>query len=745
MDSSKLSIDQKIALVGGKNFWSTQEIPEHGIPSIMLTDGPHGLRKQAGSADHLGLNESIPATCFPPATTLASTWDVDLMYQIGEALGDECLQENVQVLLGPGINIKRSPLCGRHFEYFSEDPVLTAQLAERLVKGIQSRGVGTSLKHFAVNSQETDRLQVSAEVDERTLREIYLKAFEQVVRNAKPRTVMCSYNSINGVPASQNHWLLTEVLRDEWGYTGTVISDWGAVIDRVDALKAGLDLEMPSSNGIGSAELRSALEDGRLDEETLDLAVDRMLSLIEQTSKPHDEIDVDFDAHHKLAEKAAATGAVLLKNESVLPLPNSDFVLIGELAKTPRFQGAGSSQVNPTSLSSILQAFEPDDVQFLPGYRLDGCHDEPLQTEAVAAATGKTAVVVLGLPPSFESEGFDRTSMSLPSNQIDVLAKIRAVAAKVVVVLANGSAIDIASWQHNADAILETWLGGQASGTATKKILLGELEPTGRLAETIPLKLSDVPAHANWPGENHRVLYGEEIFVGYRGYDHGEKEVAFPFGFGLGYTSFEYSNPSAKVVYDPQRQSATSSTDDFDTVVNISVDVTNTGVRRGTEIVQVYARLPKSSYRREVRSLVGFARAEVSAGETKRVTIPISQKNLCVWDNGWILEGGDYSFDIGHSSRQIWASTQVQLSGHCKEQVITAESTLREWSTNRDARAAIAQAVGEEKFSEIEAQMMILAADQPLNRMARLMGGALTHDHIELALSALASQSEKEN
>lgn len=744
MGEFELSQEQKIALVGGKNFWETVDIPEAGIPSIMLTDGPHGLRKQAGEADHLGLNASVPATCFPPAVTLASTWDPELLRRIGEALGRECRREDVQVLLGPGINIKRSPLCGRNFEYFSEDPYLAGALAEKFVQGLQEQGVGSSLKHFAVNSQETDRLQVSAEVDERTLREIYLKAFERVVRKAHPWTVMCSYNSVNGVPASQNKWLLTDVLREQWGYEGVVVSDWGAVIDRVAALEAGLDLEMPSSNGAGSEELREALASGALSEDVLDVAVARMLNLVEKGNVSSDAVAVDFESHNALAEEAAAAGMVLLKNEGALPLADSSVCLIGELARTPRYQGAGSSQVNPTKLSSLLDAFGVEDTPFAAGYRLDGREDEELIRDAVEVARNRTAVIVMGLPAEYESEGFDRTTIDLPQNQLELLRAVSGVAASVVVVLANGSAVDVASWEEHADAVLEAWLTGQAGGTAIKKVLFGELEPTGRLAETIPLKLSDNPAHLNWPGENHRVLYGEEIFVGYRGYDRAQREVAYPFGFGLGYASFEYANATATVVLDPTREPMVASPDDFAPVVEVAVDVSNSSDRDGVEVVQVYARFPESKFRREVRSLVGFRRVSVPARSTVRVVIPVEQHSLCVWDEGWCLEGGRYVFDVGRSSRDVRVSAEVVLRDHDYHRDVTAESTFRQWSENPAAREVIASVVGEGVFSALEGNLLTLAGDQPISRLTRVVGDALTMANVEEAVAIAASRAIKE-
>ncbi|MGW0041669.1 glycoside hydrolase family 3 C-terminal domain-containing protein [Rhodococcus sp. NPDC003348] len=547
---SGLNRIQKAALTTGADFWHTASVPDAAIPSIMLTDGPHGLRKQSEGGDALGLGDSVPATCFPPAVGLGSSWNVDLIRTVGTALGDEARAEGVSVLLGPGVNIRRSPLCGRNFEYYSEDPFLAGVLGAAWVQGVQSRGVAASLKHFAANNQETDRMRIDVQADERTLREIYLPAFERIVTTARPWTVMCSYNKVRGVQVSENRWLLTEVLRDEWGFDGLVVSDWGAVNDRVRALAAGLDLTMPAA--AGDERVVAAVESGELDESALDDSVGRLLTLIERTTAPTGAARAyDADAHHELAAVAATESAVLLKNEGLLPLDIAaldSVAVIGEFARTPRFQGSGSSQVVPTRVDSALDAIaalggDGASVRFAPGFRFDGTADADLVAEAVALAeSAETVLLFLGLPTEVESEGFDRTDIDIPANQLALLDAVAAVNPRVAVVLSNGAVVATAGWQDRAQAILEGWLLGQAGGPALADLLFGLANPSGRLTETIPLDLADTPSRMNFPGSDGVVVYGERIHVGYRWFDTLDMPVAYPFGFGLSYTTFEYSD-----------------------------------------------------------------------------------------------------------------------------------------------------------------------------------------------------------
>ena len=679
---AEFTLEEKASLASGADLWSTKPVTRLGIPAVTLTDGPHGLRKQASGGDQLDIYNAVPATCFPTAATLASSWDRDLLRQVGEALGAEARATDVAVLLGPGVNIKRSPLCGRNFEYFSEDPLLAGELAAAYVHGVQSQGVAASLKHFAANNQETDRLRVSAEIDERTLREIYLAAFERVVRQARPLTVMCAYNRINGIHASQHRELLTGILREEWGFDGLVMSDWGAVNDRVAALEAGLDLEMPGVAGHGTdTEITDAIRAGRLEEKTLDQAVARLLTLLQRTSAARrDPVPADHDAHHALARRAAADGAVLLANDGILPLnpaPGQLIAVIGEFARTPRYQGAGSSKVTPTRLDDALTALRAAipgsvTVEFAPGFPLssdEGPAAEELAGHAVSLATrADTVILFLGLPDSAESEGFDRTHIDLPADQLALLDRLAAAQVRPVVVLSNGSVVATASWSYRAAAVLECWLGGQASGTAVADLLLGRASPSGRLAETIPLRLEDTPAYLNWPGEQGQVRYGEGVFVGYRYYDTIQRDVAFPFGHGLSYTTFEYSDlhmgaqPDGPLVVD--------------------VTVTNTGALPGKEVVQVYARHVAASVARPERELAGFTKVHLNPGQSRQVSIPVDPQAMAFWsarDHRWVLEGGSYLIAVGASSRDLRLQASIEIDGDQPDRPLTLASTIAEW------------------------------------------------------------------
>lgn len=697
-----LSLEEKAALCSGSGFWHTRAVERLDIPSIMVTDGPHGLRKQATEqTDHVGIGGSDPATCFPTAAALGSSWDVALLAEVGEALGREARAADVGVVLGPGVNIKRSPLCGRNFEYLSEDPVLAGDLAAAMVNGVQRHGVGTSLKHFAVNNQETDRLRVSADVDERALRELYLHVFERVVRAARPWTVMCSYNRINGVYASQDPWLLTQVLRDEWGFDGLVVSDWGAVEDPVAAVAAGLDLEMPSTGGTSAARLVEAVRAGALDEAVLDLAVERLLCLLERTLPGVESADdVDLNAHHDLARVAAVAGTVLLKNlDAALPLridAGMRLAVIGEFARTPRFQGAGSSKVNPTRVDDPLGALRAAvpagvTVDFAAGFTVagtaalatgDGHDDAPLpptdaalRTEAVrVAAAADEVVLFLGLPAADESEGYDRDHLDLPANQIDLLGAVAAVHRRVVVVLANGGVVVTRRWDHHASALLECWLGGQAGGAAVADVLLGVANPSGRLAETIPLCLADNPSYLNFPGEDRHVRYGEGLFVGYRHYDAVAREVAYPFGHGLSYTTFGYADLEVTVLGETLA-------DDAD-VLEIACRVTNTGTRAGAEVVQVYLGDPVCSVARPVRELRAFAKVTLQPDESRRVVFRLRARDLSFWSTraqGWVFEPGAFEVAVGASSRDLRLCATVDVAGRQPAFPLDRTSTLGDW------------------------------------------------------------------
>ncbi len=742
---AQLTLEEKASLLGGSDFWHTQPVERLGVPAVMVTDGPHGLRKQAEGADHLGLNASVPATCFPPAAGLASSWDTALLRRVGEALGRETRAERVAVLLGPGVNMKRTPLCGRNFEYFSEDPVLAGDLAAAMVDGVQSQGVGTSLKHFAANNQETERMTVSADVDERTLREIYLTAFERVVRTAQPWTVMCSYNRINGVYASEDPWLLTRVLRDEWGFEGLVVSDWGAVNVREDGVRAGLDLEMPSSGGSGTRRVLDAVAAGTLSEADVDRAARRVLELLEKAAPALAEPGtVDVEAHHALAREAATASAVLLKNEPVdgaplLPLApaGGTVAVIGEFARTPRYQGAGSSQVNPTrlddALTALRTAFEGSrDVAFAAGYDPDSEElDGALVEEAVTtAAAAEVAVVFLGLPPRYESEGYDRDHMDLPAAQVELLRRVAAANGKVVVVLSNGSAVTVEPWQQQVPALLETWLLGQAGGGAVADLLTGAVNPSGRLAETIPVSHHDNPTVGNFPGEHGHVRYGEGLLIGYRWYDAHALPVAYPFGHGLSYTTFAYSDLSVR----PDGNGA-----------EVTVTVTNTGDVAGTETVQVYVSDPVAGVYRPEQELKGFARLTLAPGESGTATIALDRRAFAFWHTAagrWVVEGGEFQVRVGASSRDVRLAEVVHLDGDDVTLPLTGDSPVDAWLQHPVAGALVRESLGEGQWTAMlddpqHGQMMRAI---PLVRLTRFPGFPIAEEDLP-TWEAKAAQS----
>ncbi|MDQ1376836.1 MAG: beta-glucosidase [Acidimicrobiaceae bacterium] len=708
----QLTLEEKASLCLGADFWHTRAIDRLGIPAIMMSDGPHGLRKQPEEGDHIALSGSVAATCFPTASALGSSWDTALLQEVGEALGREARAMNVSVVLGPGLNIKRTPVCGRNFEYFSEDPVLSGDLAAAIVQGIQSQGVGACVKHYAANNQETDRLRVSADVDERPLREIYLTGFERAVIQAQPWTVMCAYNKVNGTYASEHRHLLTEVLRHDWGFAGLVVSDWGAVHDRVAALAAGLDLEMPPNLGVSDAQIVAAVNAGDLDESLLDAAVARVLTLVDQAmpnlgtgtgtgSGTGSMASFDVDAHHALARAVARDCAVLLKNDDeILPLQpraGARIAVIGEFARTPRYQGAGSSQVNPTRVDNALdeiRALAPVgvEVSFAPGFgvetdQADG--DAARRSDAVALATGaNTVVVFLGLPASAESEGFDRKHMDLPPSQITLLAELAEANPQIVVVLANGSAVRLAGWEHHAKALLECWLSGQAGGGATADLLFGRANPSGRLAESLPLRLEDTPSYLNFPGDSGQVRYGEGIFVGYRAYDALKQAVSYPFGHGLSYTTFEYGDVSVRV---------SGSHDEGDLEITVSCVVLNTGDRAGKEVVQLYVRDVEASVSRPVRELKRFTKVRLGAGQGTIVTFGLTSRDLSYWSvtrHDWVLEAGQYEIAVGASSRNLGSTATIDIAARPVREPLGPMSTLDEWLADPAGSVALRAAIG---------------------------------------------------
>jgi beta-glucosidase len=728
----KMTTEEEVALTSGANFWETKALERLEVPSIIMTDGPHGLRLQEGGSEDLAVSANLPATCFPPACTLGSTWDPAMLKRVGQALGRETRAAGVSVILGPGVNIKRHPLCGRNFEYFSEDPVLAGHLAAPLIDGIQSEGVGSSLKHFAVNSQETDRMRVSAEVDERTLREIYFPAFEYAVKHAQPWTVMCSYNKINGVYASQNAWLLTQVLREEWGFEGLVVSDWGAVVDRAAAINAGLDLEMPGTHGVSDAQAVAATG-RRLSGQALADAALRVLDLVARSQGALNEPgDPEHLAHHQLALEAAVAGTVLLKNDPVgyaplLPLhTDAKVAVIGELARTPRYQGAGSSGVNPTQLVAALDPTAlGDKVSFAPGYTLeDQAPDAARQLIDQAIATARQAqvtVLFLGLPAAYESEGYDRKDIKLPANQLALLDALIEAGIPPVVVLNNGGVVEM-PWRDRVPAIIEAWLGGQAGGNAIAQVLYGVKSPGGRLAETIPLRLEDTPAYGNFPGEAGKVRHGEGILVGYRWYDYRDLPVAYPFGHGLTYTNFRYAAAEAKVK---------GSGDDVQ--VQVGVIVTNTGDRPAAEVVQVYVGDPAASAMRPVRELKAFAKVPLEPGASERVWLNLTARDFSYWHPGlgrWVLEPGRFDIAIGASSRDIRAVVSVEIDGPPLPQPLDINSTIAEWLAHPTygpkLLAAMGAPDGDLAAAGLDPAIITMIDDQPARVVASFQMTPLT-------------------
>ena len=653
---AQMTLEEKASLCSGKNFWESTAVERLGVSSFMLTDGPHGLRKQAGEADHLGLNQSVPATCFPPAAATSCCFDPELMERMGQAMGDECRAEKVGVILGPALNIKRSPLCGRNFEYFSEDPLLTGEIAAGLVRGIQSRNVGACLKHYLANNQERARVTSSSVIDERALREIYLAGFETAVKKAQPWTMMCSYNMINGVYASDTKRLMTDVPRGEWGFEGAIMTDWGAMNDRVEAIKAGLDLEMPGPCDGNDALIVQAVREGRLAEEQVDLCAARVAELALRAAQ-NTATSYDKAAHHELARQVARESAVLLRKGSALPLKKgAKLAVIGDFARNPRYQGAGSSKINPTQLTSLCDALDERKIEYTyaQGFAAEGKPDAALVDEAVSAAKkADVAVVMLGLPDSFESEGFDRAHIDLPENQTLLMSALMETGTPLAVVLSTGAAV-LLPWREQVDSILLMYLGGQNSGSAVLDLLLGEVSPCGRLSETWPLALEDTPCHGFY-GNKGNVEYRESVYVGYRYYDKAGKEVAYPFGHGLSYTSFAYS--------DLQLSAAEINEND---PLTVSVTVTNTGSITGKEVVQLYIAPPCDGIFRPVRELRAFAKVELAPGESRTVSLTLDRRAFAYYDaqgGDWRVDSGIYTVELGYSSRDIRLSQPVTVQG----------------------------------------------------------------------------------
>lgn len=649
----QMTLEEKASLMSGANFWNTKPVKRLGIPSMMLTDGPHGLRKQAGKADHLGLNKSIPATCFPTAATLANSWDETLLESVGECLGREAAANDVSVLLGPGLNIKRSPLCGRNFEYFSEDPFLSGKMAAAMVRGIQSQGVSACPKHFAVNSQEYRRMAIDELVDERALREVYLEGFRYAVCEGGAKTIMTAYNKVNGEYANQNLHLLQDILYGEWDFNGVAVTDWGGNVDRVKGLIAGNQLEMPSANGMTDRDIVEAVKSGELDEALLDERVNSLLELLYDTLPAmRNGKHYTDEEHNAAARDAARRSIVLLKNDGgLLPLGSGKRVaVIGDFAQAPRYQGAGSSLINPTMLENALdelQKTEMNIIGFEKGFKRLGGKSAALLSRAVKLAqSADVAVLFLGLDEGGEAEGLDRENIRLRENQLELLDAVRRVCENVVVVLSCGASVET-PWSQKADAILHGYLGGQAGGGAIADVLTGAYAPSGKLAESYPVKYEDTPSAPWYPGKETTSEHRESIFVGYRYFDTAKKELAYPFGFGLSYTSFEYSNL-------------------FVTKNAASFTIRNTGAVRGEEIAQVYVSKPNSAVFRAEKELKGFAKLALEPGEEKAVSVTLDDhafKYFNVSQNAWVTESGQYRILVGASSRDIRLEAKLELIG----------------------------------------------------------------------------------
>lgn len=773
---AQMTLEEKASLCSGKNFWESKAVERLGVQSFMLTDGPHGLRKQAGVSDHLGLNASVPATCFPPAAATACSFDRALLREIGQAMGEECRAEEVGVILGPAANIKRSPLCGRNFEYFSEDPLVTGESAAGLIEGIQSRNVGACMKHYLANNQEKARVSSNSVVDERALREIYLAGFEKAVKEAQPWTLMCSYNKINGTYASDHRELMTDIPRGEWGFAGAIMTDWGAMNDRVEAIKAGLDLEMPGPCDGNDEKIVQAVREGRLDEKLVDACAARMVELALRVAR-NTKTAYDQAAHHELAGRAARESAVLLRRGSALPpAAGARLAVIGDFARHPRYQGAGSSKINPTQLTSLCDALNQRGIQYkyAHGFEAEGGVDEALIAQAAQTARGAdVAVVMLGLPDSFESEGFDRAHMDLPENQNRLMEELLKTGTPIVAALSTGSAVRL-PWREQVDSILLLYLGGQNGGSAAADLLLGRANPCGKLAETWPLSVEDTPCHGFF-GKGGNVEYRESIYVGYRYYDKAKKEVAYPFGHGLSYTDFEYTGLTLSA---PELAEGASLT--------ARVTVKNTGALAGKEVVQLYVAPPTDGIFRPVRELRAYAKVELAPGESKTVELELNRRAFAYYDvqhGDWRVDGGTYTIEAGSSSRDIRLAQAVNVQGAApstalnekvpayydpagrwpipKEQFeavlghpvppersvqpFTINSTLGEIQTTpagmafvQQAKTGMAQIMGsgEDDFSKMIDAML---EDMPLRQLAMLSGGAMTPAVLDRLVETLNS------
>ena len=741
---AKMTLEEKASLCSGETAWSTKAIARLGIPSIFMTDGPHGLRKAEG----FDFTNSVPATCFPTASALASSWNPALAQKMGEALAVESQANDVQILLGPGVNMKRSPLGGRNFEYFSEDPILAGTIATAYINGVQSQGVGTSMKHFAANSQETERMSNSSNVDERTLNEIYFPAFEMAVKNAQPWTVMCSYNRLNGVYASESPYLLNDVLKKQWGFKGFVVSDWGAVNERAAGVDAGLGLEMPASGGFNDKKIVDAVKKGTLSEARLNEIVIDVLAVTLKAKDSHKKgIVVDKIKHNELARQVSSECIVLLKNDNaILPLKSSlkKIAIVGDFGKNPRYQGAGSSQVRPTQILNALTELQKlakgTQFSFSTGYNTAGETNDAQIAEAVQNAKNAELVIVFaGLPDSYESEGYDRNNLDMPAGHNKLIAEVAKANANIVVVLMNGAAVSM-PWKNDVTAIVEAYLGGQAGGGAIADVLTGKVNPSGKLSETFPARLEDTPTAMDFPSRDGNAIYGEGIFIGYRYYDKKKIEPNFPFGYGLSYTTFDYSDITAN----------TTSAKDSDEIT-IAVKVKNTGKVAGKEVVQLYIHEQESEVARPENELKHFEKVSLLPGEEKTVSFKLTSRDFAYYNtksHDWVIKSGKFDVLVGSSSRNLPLKQTIDIqSTKIAKVVFTRESLFKEFKKAPNSEAIYAQIVqsftGSTKKAETEDEkkaakfLEAMLADMPINKFLLLSGGKFSEESLDAILKAV--------
>lgn len=750
-----MSLEEMTSLCSGKTAWETMSYPQYGIESVVMADGPHGLRVEELECA-LGMPEAQPATCFPPAVLTACSWDEELLEAIGGAIAIEARSQGIDLILGPGINIKRSPLCGRNFEYFSEDPLLSGILGKHFVLGAKSQDVGSTIKHFVANNQETHRMTVNERIDERALREIYLKAFEIAVKGSQPMAIMCSYNSVNGKFLSQNSHFLTKILREEWGFEGIVISDWGAVYDRPKGIAAGLDLEMPGNGGINNKKIFDRIKEGRLRITTLNDTVERLIDFSfkakENREKTSEISIVNVKKHHKMARRAAAESMVLLKNEdNILPINQENvkkLAVIGCMAFDPRYQGSGSSKINPHRLDDaydrIKELAEPNNIQILPhqGYVHEELIEQAhLEEEAIElAAKSDMALMFLGLPDIYESEGYDRTNLDLPEKQIALIHKICTIQPNTVVILSNGGVVDM-GWEEKPKAIVEMFLGGQAGGGAIADLLFGKSNFCGKLTETIPMKLEDTPSYINFPGIQDEVIYGESIFVGYRYYDYTKKEVRYPFGFGLSYTSFHYETPENQLL-----------SIDSKNKLLVKCRVTNKGLMDGKEIVQLYTGKKDTKITRPLRELRHFKKVLIPAGESREVSFEISEDDFSYYNPStkkWEHEGGVHEIYMGSSSRDLPVVQTVELQDNTWSP-LTQYSYLSDFEKSERGRLLIRillsgfEAAMGQNIDANDAFFMAMLKGSPLRKLVEFSNGIFTEESIEKILELVNTDASLE-